>query len=1228
MMLLAALLTAMTAWGEAVTEEQAQEIALAFLKKHHAATAGTRRAPATPQLTTAGQVSGLYLFNVNDNGGFVIVSNDDRTIPILGYSDSGNIDIEKMPDNMRAWLQGYADEIAWLMSANRTRSQSTRSTTPRRDPIATKTAIAPLLTTTWSQGSPYNAAIASNFVTGCVATAMAQAMYYTETKAGNATTTTTAEIPAYQTYTYGLSIDAVAANTVINWKDMINDYSGNYNATQYSAVAWLMYYCGCSVKMDYGPSSSARVADVPYALKTYFGYNSTTQYVSRSYYSYANWTDIIYHELSQGRPVVYGGQAVDNGHAFVCDGYKYDDGDLFHINWGWGGQSDGYFVLSVLNPDQQGIGGSASNSAYNSGQDAVIGIQKTGGTGSVSSLVSSAKTNVSLTINSITPSLSSIALGESVSVTLNVTNNSKDANNNSVAYDGEISLVTNNVLGVGKMFEIAAGATQDCVINFTPSAVGSYTITAAFPTSIGDYQGPTDLSASLEVVNQTPVALTATGLTTTTATIGWTNVGGATKWNLRYQPLSSKTEDFSGDINDWRIQTWSEKGFGAIMSNGGIDGSKCFVSPSYYNNEDLQPDVALITPEIVLANPFSFYAWGKDEHFVLLLSTDGNSFSQITDVYTTTETPKLYSFDLSSLSGTGWIGINHCNSSGHTSQSFLYIDNVTYAVLTDNWTIENNVTSNSYQLDGLSGETTYAVQAQAVNNDGGNWSDILTFTTQAAAPTDLVAISANESVILYWTKAANETAWNLRYRERDATPTAYNLNGDFSLSDLNDGWHADNWQTFDGDHDGINWTVSTSDGRDGSKCFVSDNTNSTKEEPANCLYTPQFTLGGSVTFYMKGDEEEFYMYIVDENGKYINIVKEGTKATSDWMKYTVNLGAYIGTGRVVFVHDSDGVLLLDDVTIYKPGAWTTVSVAGTSLAELTLVNTTYCAQVQAVFGSGATSDWSEILTFNSTILELASNDSEAATKNKDLIAAWDGITATVKLMGRTLYKDGEWNTFCVPFDMTAEQVAAFLNPAALKELDTKTGTYTNDTGFDNGTLYLNFKDATSITAGKPYLIKWTKETNNDLVAPLFANVTVVSGVPADITSADGSVTFRGTYSYEEYENENKSILFLGEGSKLYYPDGGNDPTTIGALRAYFELGNGIMAGTPNGSGIRSFALNFGDEQTGITTTNYTNYTNTDGTYTIDGRKIVNSKSVNRKLHKGIYIRNGKKIVIK
>ena len=159
MMLLAALLTAMTAWGEAVTEEQAQEIALAFLKKHHAATAGTRRAPATPQLTTAGLVSGLYLFNVNDNGGFVIVSNDDRTIPILGYSDSGNIDIEKMPDNMRAWLQGYADEIAWLMSANRTRSQSTRSTTPRRDPIATKTAIAPLLTTTWSQGSPYNAAI-------------------------------------------------------------------------------------------------------------------------------------------------------------------------------------------------------------------------------------------------------------------------------------------------------------------------------------------------------------------------------------------------------------------------------------------------------------------------------------------------------------------------------------------------------------------------------------------------------------------------------------------------------------------------------------------------------------------------------------------------------------------------------------------------------------------------------------------------------------------------------------------------------------------------------------------------------------------------------------------------------------------------------------------------------------------------------------------------------------
>ena len=85
-------------------------------------------------------------------------------------------------------------------------------------------------------------------------------------------------------------------------------------------------------------------------------------------YTYDNWIDLIYNELYQGRPVVYGGEGTDVGHEFVCDGYMYEGGDLFHINWGWGGMSDGYFVLSVLNPDEQGIGGLAQSRPPSAGR--------------------------------------------------------------------------------------------------------------------------------------------------------------------------------------------------------------------------------------------------------------------------------------------------------------------------------------------------------------------------------------------------------------------------------------------------------------------------------------------------------------------------------------------------------------------------------------------------------------------------------------------------------------------------------------------------------------------------------------------------------------------------------------------------------------------------------------------------------------------------------------------
>ena len=736
--------------AEKVTSEQALEQARNFIQKREASGSRPRRgASAAQQLSQARQVSGLYVFNIASNGGYVIVSNDDVALPILGYSDSGSIDPDNMPENMKAWLQGYADEIAWAKEHNIPKASATGAS--RRAGSHPTTAVGPLLTTTWYQNYPYNAAVADvtghDLATGCVATAMAQVMCYTEKKAGNNTTTTTKNIPAYKTSTYRLNMPAIPAGSTLNWGDMIDNYSsGSPTDAQKTAVANLMLYCGCSVEMDYDLSSSAQASWVAVALKDYFGYESTAQYLSRSYYSYADWTDLIYHELAEGRPVVYGGQSVDNGHCFVCDGYMYDEGDLFHINWGWGGVSDGYFVLSVLNPSEQGIGGSVTNSAYNSGQEAVVGIQKIGGTGTVLPVTPN---TVSLELKSTSASHAKIALGESIDVTVKVTNNSSDD------YDGEICLVVNGALGVGKMFEIPAGATQNCVITFTPSATGSYTLGAAIPKATGGYTGEVSLGGSFTVVDQTPTDITIVSPYYWTADVGWTNVGGATKWNLRKRTVTMIEENFNGSVTGWDTIDWNGDGITwSLSSDGGIGGTPCYASPSYKGG-NLNPDDGLITPKFAFGGSISFYAKGNNEYFVMYISINGENFYPISNVVATTGTWTKYEFDLSAYAGyEGWVVIDHCNSKGHISTSYLYVDDVTFMSSPGEWTTTSNVTANPYTLDGLSASQGYEVQVQSVNNDGGNWSSSVFFTTASDALTllndDSAADPNNTDLITAW----------------------------------------------------------------------------------------------------------------------------------------------------------------------------------------------------------------------------------------------------------------------------------------------------------------------------------------------------------------------------------------------------------------------------------------------------------------------------------------------
>lgn len=321
----------------------------------------------TPVMTVGKSASPvLYVFEAEE-GGYLVVSADDVAVPLLGYSSGEKFDVENMPENMRWWLSQYQTEIEYAVK-NGIETFDGRSTRAERD------AIAPLLTTRWNQSAPYNNLCPTDenmdlCVTGCVATSMAQVVNYHEWPAK-------LKDPAfdYKWRSYGYNL-RWTFNGEFDYANMLDDYKNGYDDVQATAVAQLMKACGYAVEMDYSPNASgAFTFDIPSALINHFDYDAGAYLAQREYYTLSEWEDLIYNDLKTCGPVIYGGgDSYGNGHSFVCDGYQGDG--FYHINWGWGGISDGYFRLSALDPDSQGIGG-GSMSGYNSGQDAVIGLKR------------------------------------------------------------------------------------------------------------------------------------------------------------------------------------------------------------------------------------------------------------------------------------------------------------------------------------------------------------------------------------------------------------------------------------------------------------------------------------------------------------------------------------------------------------------------------------------------------------------------------------------------------------------------------------------------------------------------------------------------------------------------------------------------------------------------------------------------------------------------------------
>ncbi|MDE6646532.1 MAG: C10 family peptidase [Prevotella sp.] len=335
------LLRSVVLHAQQITPDEAAAIASEFLSS------------SSPQLTTAKRVGvkrakaksdaaddlarPYYVFNGDNNQGFVIVSGDKRAKKILGYSDTGTFDFDNLPPQLAAILEQYAEQIKSLPESTTT---DPSWGTPTRTASTGEGKL--LETANWGQGYPYNALTpeidGQHAPTGCVATAMAIIIKY------------------HNWPEQGRSFsDFIGEGTIQHLE--FSQFSFNYdlmplsmpeepNESSAKALSELMLAAGRSVNMSYGTiESGAYFEIVAHQLQEKFSYSPECEFLMSKYYNWDEWEAIIKSEIDKNQPVLYSGSSESSKHAFICDGYKEN---YFHINWGWDGLTNGYFNLSEI----------------------------------------------------------------------------------------------------------------------------------------------------------------------------------------------------------------------------------------------------------------------------------------------------------------------------------------------------------------------------------------------------------------------------------------------------------------------------------------------------------------------------------------------------------------------------------------------------------------------------------------------------------------------------------------------------------------------------------------------------------------------------------------------------------------------------------------------------------------------------------------------------------------
>ena len=424
----------------------------------------------------------------------------------------------------------------------------------------------------------------------------------------------------------------------------------------------------------------------------------------------------------------------------------------------------------------------------------------------------------------------------------------------------------------------------------------------------------------------------------------------------------------------------------------------------------------------------------------------------------------------------------------------------------------------------------------------------------------------------------------LPFTDNEGTSVMATISGEFKIIDKNDNWLG-------GATTYPDYTLTS---ENPSVELVSETPNLKLEMPANYLFVVEngkLTVHGFPTegYYILGDFNEWEPELMTHNEDGTYSIQKPVSENQEF-KFRDYAGNWYG-GDTEGHSDKYGI---------NSGWCTDIPLTEGDAGSNFIINAD--GLFTFVITENASLPMLDVIGFNG-LITLADNDD-----NTEAIEYGSTGTHDAELLGRTLYKDGGWNTLCLPFDVTLSN-----SPLAGAEARTLTGS-----SIEGSALTLDFSDPVDVLlAGVPYIIRWN-EAEEDIFEPVFSGVTFSTQLnPVE----EGVVTFMGTYSpVSILSGGDNTKLFLGSGTQLYYPNGA---MTIGSQRAYFQLADGITAGDPDdeASPIKSFVLNFGEEN-GISVVNATSSEGA-GWYDLRGSRHDAMPTA-----PGIYIHNGRKFVVK